>query len=88
MILTQEMLSHTKSLYSFDVSSKLGKEYVILCEDIARMLLIQITIQLMFYLSNPSEMSFITSEFILLLLYIVLGVCVYWLVFKNLIQFK
>ena len=74
------------SLYKIDVSSLLSPEYVPLFDDIARMVLIQITIQLMFYMSNP-ESAFVTDDFILLMLYIVLGVCLYWLVFKNLIKF-
>jgi hypothetical protein len=40
----------------------------------------------MFYMSMP-ERQFLSDEFILLVLYIVLGVCLYWLVFKNIIKF-
>jgi hypothetical protein len=75
------------ALYNVDVSSKLGPEYVNLFDDVARMVLIQLTIQLMFYLTAPDR-GFITDEFVLLVLYIVLGVSMYWLVFKNLFKFK
>lgn len=74
------------ALYSVDVSSKLGKEYVVVLDDITRMLLIQFTIQLMFYLSTQDRVFF-SDEFVLLVLYIVLGVCLYWLVFRNLVRF-
>lgn len=74
------------ALFKIDISSKLGSEYIIMFEDITRMILIQLTIQLMFYMSVP-ERGFLTDEFILLVLYIVLGVCLYWLVFKHIIRF-
>ena len=74
------------SIYTVDVSKTLGSEYVPLCEDVARMFLIQLTIQLMFYLSIP-ERAFMTDEFVLLLLYIGLGVSLYWLVFRNIVKF-
>lgn len=77
---------NSPSMYTIDVSGKLGSEYVPLFEDIARMFLIQITIQMMFYMSLPDR-AFMTDEFILLMLYIILGVCLYWLVFKNIIKF-
>jgi hypothetical protein len=75
------------AVINIDISSKLGSEYVVMFDDISRMVLIQLTIQLMFYMSNP-EHAFFTDDFMLLILYIVLGVCLYWLVFKNLIKFQ
>lgn len=74
------------ALFTVDITSKLGGEYVTMFDDICRMVLIQFTIQLMFYMSLP-ERGFLTEEFILLVLYITLGVCLYWLVFKNLLKF-
>lgn len=73
-------------LYTIDISKSMGREYVPVCEDIMRMLLIQLTIQMMFYLS-ASDRAFLTEEFILLVLYIILGVCLYWLVFRSLVKF-
>jgi hypothetical protein len=73
-------------LYTIDISKTMGREYVPVCEDIVRMLLIQITIQTMFYLS-ATDRSFLTDEFILLVMYIILGVCLYWLVFRSLVKF-
>lgn len=74
------------AIFNIDISSKLGKDHIIMIDDIVRMVLIQMTIQLMFYLSVPNR-GFITEEFVLLLLYIILGICLYWLVFKHLIKF-
>lgn len=76
----------TPAIYSIDVSSTLGKEYSQMFDDIARMVLIQFTIQMMFYMSQPDR-GFFTDEFILLVLYVVLGICFYWLVFKSLVKF-
>jgi heme/copper-type cytochrome/quinol oxidase subunit 4 len=85
MILTAPSFNYP-ALFTIDVTSKFGSEYIIMFEDICRMILIQITIQLMFYMSMP-ERQFLSDEFILLVLYIILGVCLYWLVFKNIIKF-
>ena len=76
---------HT-TLYKIDVSGKLGSEYIPLFDDIARMFLIQLTIQLMFYLS-ASDRSFLTDEFVMLVLYVILGISLYWLVFRNVVKF-
>ena len=70
------------SLYVINIP----KEYIPILEDIIRMLLIQITIQTL--LSFGGETQFFTSDFILTLIYIILGVCLYWLVFKNLVKFS
>ena len=73
------------SLYSVEVPKK---EYLDLINDIARMVTIQVTIQILFYINNPAETQFFSVDFILLLLYVVLGVCVYWLVIKKIVIFK
>lgn len=77
----------SSSMFVVDVSSKIGKEYIPLVDDVARMVLIQFMIQFMFHLSLPN-FGLLTEEFVLLLLYIILGVCLYWLVFRNLVLFK
>lgn len=73
------------SLYSIDVPNK---DYIDLINDIARMVTIQITIQFLFFINNPSEINFFSIDFILLTLYMVLGICVYWLIIKKLVIFK
>lgn len=74
-----------EGLYVIDVPQK---EYVELINDICRMVIIQLSIQFLFFINNPSEVDFFSEDFILLVIYIVLGVCLYWLVFKKLIIFK
>ena len=65
---------------------KVPENYIPIIEDVVRMVLIQITIQLL--TSFGENIQFFSSEFILLIIYIILGVCLYWLVFKNLIKFS
>lgn len=74
-----------ETLYVVDVPQK---EYLGLIDDIARMVIIQFSIQLLLYATSPEENQFFSADFILLLLYIILGVCLYWLVFKKLVSFK
>jgi hypothetical protein len=73
-----------EALYTIAVPSP---EYVSLFEDIIRMVTIQTTIQFLYFINN-SEGVFFSADFVLLVLYVVLGVCVYWLVFKKLVIFK
>ena len=74
-----------ESLYVINVPNK---EYIEFINDVIRMLTIQVMIQFLFYINNPIETIFFSGDFILLLIYIILGVCVYWLVIKKLIIFK
>lgn len=74
-----------ESLYVINVPNK---EYIDFINDVIRMLTIQVMIQFLFYINNPVETTFFSGDFILLLIYIILGVCVYWLVIKKLIIFK
>jgi hypothetical protein len=76
------------SFYLLNISHKLGPEYVSFCNDVLRMMVLQVTLQFMIYLSNPSANAFISAEFLLLLLYIIIGVAMYWLVVRRLVQLQ
>lgn len=66
-----------------------NKEYLPFVNDLVRMMTIQIMIQFLFFLnSTADDAAFLTADFFLLLLYVALGVCVYWLVIKKLVMFK
>ena len=78
-------MDSSSSLYSIQVPKK---EYLDLINDIVRMVTIQVTIQFLFYINSPSDTEFFAVDFILMLLYVVLGVCVYWLIIKKIIIFK
>jgi hypothetical protein len=76
-----------KTLFKYDISNVFGKEYVDVFHDISRMLVIQFTIQLLMYMTFSEHNHFFTSEFLIMCIYIVLGVMVYWLIFKKVITF-
>lgn len=73
------------SLYSVNVPNK---DYIDIINDIARMVTIQITIQFLFFINSPGEVAFFSVDFILMVLYMVLGICVYWLIIKKVVVFK
>lgn len=77
--------SNNSSLYTFNISAKLGPEYVGYLNDIVRVLLIQFTIQLMYFISDSQQYPFFTANFFVMCLYLVLGVTMYWLIFKKIV---
>lgn len=74
-----------ESLYTVNVPNK---DYIEFINDIARMVTIQISIQFLFFINNPNAVDFFSADFILMLIYMILGICVYWLIIKKLILFK
>ena len=74
-----------ESLYSINIPNK---DYIEFIKDIARMITIQITIQFLLFINDPNAINFFSVDFILMLVYIVLGICVYWLIIKKLVLFK
>ncbi len=74
-----------ESLYIINVKNK---EYIDFINDVLRMITIQWMIQFLFYINNPADVAFFSADFFLLLIYITLGVCVYWLIIKKLVVFK
>lgn len=76
------------SLYEVDISSHIGKEYIPMMEDLARFITIQICIQFMLYSTDPSNFSMFSADFLMLLLFIIVGVLFYWLIIKKLVSFK
>lgn len=76
------------ALMTYNISDALGKEYIDVFYDTSRMLVIQIVIQLLMHMTDSQKFPFFSVEFILMCIYIVLGVLVYWLIFKKLVKFK
>jgi hypothetical protein len=72
------------TLYVVDVPQK---EYIELYNDMARMTIVQFSIQLLLFATDPSQFQFFTADFFLLVIYILLGVALYHLVFKKVVQF-
>lgn len=76
-------------LIEIDVTGEWGPGYAVFIEDVLRMLCVQLTIQMMIYCSSePGTTAFISSQFLLMLAYVVLGVALYWLVLKRVVVFK
>ena len=81
------------ALFQLPVTQKLGAEYIPLLQDALRMVCIQATIQMMGYLSQPAggagaaNASLLSAEFLLLLVYVLLGVILYWLAVRRILAF-
>ena len=78
-----------ETMYTLDISKHLGStEYVPVLDDVARMVVIQIMVQFMFFLNDPDENPFFSETFFATLLYIGLGIAVYWLILRKFISIK
>lgn len=74
------------ALATLRVSDALGADVAWALNDAARMLAIQFTVQLLMYFNDPRCDTFFSLDFVLLSLYIVLGVMVYWLILRQLVR--
>lgn len=81
-----EETEHT--LFTYDITNYFGKEYVDVFYDVSRLLVIQIVIQFLMYMTDNEKHQFFSTDFIVMSIYIVLGVLMYWLIFKKIIHFK
>jgi len=72
------------SIYTVNIS----KDYVEMLNDIARFTIIQLAIQIMLVLMEPTRFSIFSMDFLLLLVFVNIGVMLYWLVFRKLVVFK
>lgn len=75
-------------MYTIDISNLMGPEYLALFNDLFRMTVIQVQIQLMFYILDPQKRPFLKEEFWTLLVFMWIGILSYWLIFKKLVLFK
>jgi hypothetical protein len=73
------------AVFTFNLSRIVGAEYMPMVQDILRMVCIQATIQLMLYLSGATPNGLLTAEFALLVVYVVLGVMLYWLALRRIV---
>lgn len=72
-----------KSLYSYIIPL----EYRSYVEDLSRMIILQLTANILFSISDPNRYSFFSKEFITTLSFIIIGISVYWLIFRKIILF-
>lgn len=78
--------SNFNSLMEVNVTKIIDKEYVPYIEDLIRMVILQVIINFMYFSKDPTNNAFFTIEFVELILYIIIGVSVYWLLFKKLFK--
>lgn len=71
--------------YVLNVSKHFGKEYIPMFEDAIRLFVVQCIIQFMYFIKEPREYALLDVAFFELILYTLLGVCVYWLLIKRLL---
>ena len=79
-------MSNFNSLYEFKITDYVSEEYLPYIEDIVRMVILQVTINFMYFSKDPLQSPFFSMEFMELILYVCMGVTVYWLIFKSLIK--
>lgn len=84
---TNSVEATSQSVYRVDITRILGKEYVGMFNDMARFMIIQFAIQIMLVTMDPSHYSIFSKEFVILLLFVIIGVSLYWLVFKKIVLF-
>jgi hypothetical protein len=76
-----------QALYEINVSEMLGSdEYKGMFEDMARFIFIQFMIQAMLVMMAPDQYKLFAPDFLMLLIFVTLGVMFYWLVFKKLVN--
>jgi hypothetical protein len=81
-------MSKKTALYQINISEYFGPDYVDMFNDIARFVCIQVAIQIMLYSINAQQFPFFSSDFFMLLIFIIVGVMAYWLVLRKVVAFK
>jgi hypothetical protein len=75
----------SESIYTLKISD--NPEYVEMFNDIARFTIIQLAIQIMLVLMDPARFSIFSMDFLILLVFVNIGVMLYWLVFRKVVTF-
>ena len=73
------------SLYKINLD--IDKEYIPMINDLVRMGIIQIVAQTLFYMISPDKISLISGAFLKTLVFICIGIAVYWLLVRKIIIF-
>lgn len=72
-------------MYVWDISSRIGPEYVPMVNDMMRTVCMQVTVQLLLSMVDSENNPFFSGVFWLVLLYLLLGVTTYHLLFTKLV---
>ncbi len=65
----------------------ISDEYKDLVNDIIKFCTILIVLNLLMFLSNPTDNKFLGAAFVSFMIYIILGIITYWLVVSKVILF-
>lgn len=76
-----------ETIFTIDISKHMGNEYVGFFNDLSRFLMIQIGIQIMLCMADPNKFSVFNQEFIVLLIFIIIGLMFYWLILRKIVYF-
>lgn len=71
----------------FKLQYKVEKEYKTLYNELIKFVTILIVLNLLMFLSNPSENVFMGTTFVKFMVCIILGLVTYWLVISKIIVF-
>lgn len=80
------LTENTQSLFTIPVP--FGEEYKPFFMDVFRMVAIQTMVNVMFYLNDPVKNTLFSGVYMKTLFFVILGVSLYWLVFRTLLTFK
>jgi len=75
------------ALYTVYLGDSIGSQYAPVLDDIVRVLCIQLAVQVMLYFSGASR-RLLTAELLMVSLFMIVGVALYWLVFKSLVRLR
>lgn len=67
--------------------NKVDGEYRNLFNDLVKFVTILVVLNLLMFMSNPTENSFLGTTYLKLMVYIILGLSTYWLVISKVIIF-
>jgi hypothetical protein len=80
--------SGTGSVYTIDITNVIGPEYIPMMNDIVRFVAIQTILQLLLFTTDACSFPFFSPDFLLLVLFIAIGVMFYHLVLLKIVTFK
>ena len=69
-------------------SQSLDDEYVEMSNEVIKMAVILVVVNILIFLSNPSKNKLFAESYIKLLVFALLGIMTYWLVIRKIIIFN
>lgn len=70
------------------VNINIEEEYVPMIQDVIKMFVILVVLNLLMFISNPKVNKIMGESYIKLMSFIILGVLTYWLIVKKLINYN